>query len=312
MKTAYLGIDTSNYTTSAAVWLLTEGRVLSQKQLLPVDANAKGLRQSDAVFAHVKQLADVIRRLCEQEDFSLRGVCASTVPRPVSGSYMPAFLVGKMAAETAAALLRVPFYTCSHQEGHIMAALYSANALFLRREPFYAFHVSGGTTECLRVTPTEGLFSIEKLAGTLDLNAGQLIDRVGVTLGLRFPCGAELDRMAQAYGRPLRAKPSMEGLNAHFSGAQNQCERLLSLGGSREETARYAIEYVCAAVDEMTARVMEAYGKLPVVYAGGVMSNSLRRDRLTKKYGGYFAEAAFSSDNAAGVALIGAIKDGVI
>jgi len=312
MKKAYLGIDTSNYTTSAAVWLPEEKRALSKKQLLPVAEKAKGLRQSDAVFSHVKQLADVIGRLCEEEEFCVQGVCASVSPRPVEGSYMPAFLVGKMVAETAASLLRVPFYTCSHQEGHIMAALYSADALFLRKESFYAFHVSGGTTECLRITPESGLFSIERIAGTLDLNAGQLIDRVGMSLGLRFPCGMELDRMAQECVQPKRAKPSMDGLNVHFSGAQNQCEQMLHSGSSRQEVARYAIEYVCAAVDEMTARVMGAYGKLPVVYAGGVMSNSLCRARLMEKYGGYFADPAFSSDNAAGVAIIGAIKDGAL
>lgn len=312
MKKAYLGIDTSNYTTSAAVWLPEEKRMLSQKQLLPVAEGEKGLRQSDAVFSHVRQLTDVISQLCNEEEFCVQGICASIAPRPVEGSYMPAFLVGKMAAETAASLLRVPFYACSHQEGHIMAALYSADALFFRKEPFYAFHVSGGTTECLRMKPQDGLFSIEKAAGTLDLNAGQLIDRVGVLLGLRFPCGMELDRMARQCAHSMRARPAMDGVNVHFSGAQNQCERMLSEGRSREEVARYAVEYVLAAVDEMTARVMNAYGVLPVVYAGGVMSNSLCRARLTEKYGGYFADPAFSSDNAAGVALIGAVKDGAL
>lgn len=312
MTKAYLGIDTSNYTTSAALWIPSEGRMLSEKKLLPVAENEKGLRQSDAVFAHVKQLPEMMARLFEKGSFSVQGVCASVSPRSAEGSYMPAFLVGKGTAQAAASLLNVPFYGCSHQEGHIMAALYSADVLHLKDELFYAFHVSGGTTECLRVSPKNGLFEVEIAAKTLDLNAGQLVDRVGVMLGLRFPCGMELDKLARSCTEPMRARPSMDGVNVHFSGAQNQCEQKKRSGVSDEQVARYAIEYVCAAVDEMTARVFEEYGERPVIYAGGVMSNSIIRSRLSKKYGGHFADPVYSSDNAAGVALIGALKDGAL
>lgn len=312
MMKAVLGIDTSNYTTSAALYC-EDKTMFSQKKLLPVAENEKGLRQSDAVFSHVKQLPEVIGRLFEEKEIEVTAVCASVSPRPVEGSYMPAFLVGKGTGEAIAAAKNAPFYACSHQEGHIMAALFSAGVLHLRREPFYAFHVSGGTTECLKVTPDEnGLFSIELVAKTLDLNAGQLVDRVGVMLGLRFPCGMELDKLAQNCMVKVKARASMDGVNAHFSGAQNQCEQKRKNGASDEEIARYAIEYVCAAVDEMTARVFEQYGKLPVLYAGGVMSNSLIRERLSRKYGGFFADPVYSSDNAAGVALIGALKDGAL
>ena len=73
--------------------------------------------------------------------------------------------------------------------------------------------------------------------------------------------------------------------------------------------ARYAISYIGKAVDNMTAQVLAQYGQRPVVYAGGVMSNSMVRAWMQEKYDGYFAAPAFSSDNAAGVALIGALKD---
>ena len=121
-----------------------------------------------------------------------------------------------------------------------MAALYSAQALSLRAQPFYAFHVSGGTTECLSVTPHETGFCVEKIAGTLDLNAGQLVDRVGVMLEMGFPCGMELDRLAQSYeGKLPSIRVPMKGADCHFSGAQNQCEQLFKAGHPKEMVARY-------------------------------------------------------------------------
>ncbi len=310
MNGAYLGIDTSNYTTSAALYDPSSGCVVSKKKLLPVQKAQCGLRQSDAVFLHVKQLPEVICALRQETGYTVRAVCASSAPRPVDGSYMPAFLVGMCVAQSAALLLNVPYYTCSHQEGHIMAALYSADALSLRSAPFYAFHVSGGTTECLSVIPNETGFLVEKIAGTLDLNAGQLVDRVGVMLGMGFPCGMELDRLAQSYeGKLPPIRVPMKGADCHFSGAQNQCEKLHASGAPDAMVARYAISYIGKAVDNMTAQVLAQYGQRPVVYAGGVMSNSMIRAWMQEKYDGYFAAPAFSSDNAAGVALIGALKD---
>ena len=312
MNGAYLGIDTSNYTTSAALYDPESGSVISKKKLLPVAQSQCGLRQSDAVFLHVKQLPDIIAQLRAETDLPIRAVCASCAPRPVEGSYMPAFLVGMCVGESVSSLLNVPYYMCSHQEGHIMAALYSAQALSLRAQPFYAFHVSGGTTECLSVTPHETGFCVEKIAGTLDLNAGQLVDRVGVMLEMGFPCGMELDRLAQSYeGKLPSIRVPMKGADCHFSGAQNQCEQLFKAGHPKEMVARYAISYIEKAIDSMTAEVLKQHGDRPIVYAGGVMSNTIIRAALTKKYGGYFAEPAFSSDNAAGVALIGALKDSI-
>lgn len=225
---------------------------------------------------------------------------------------MPAFLVGEGTAAAVASVLGVPLYRCSHQEGHIVAAAHSANAMELLGGEFYAFHVSGGTTECLLVRPEGTLFSVELLAKTLDLNAGQLIDRVGVALGLPFPCGMELDRLSRHCDwstAGIKVRPSFEGLDCHFSGAQNQVESLLKKGAPPELAARFAVEYVRAAVAGVTERVMERYGKKPVLYAGGVMSNSIIRADLSVRFGGRFAAPEFSSDNASGPAVIAALLD---
>jgi N6-L-threonylcarbamoyladenine synthase len=306
-----LGIDTSNYTTSAAVYDTVSGRIFPAKRLLPVAEGERGLRQSDAVFAHIKALPAIVAEAMEHSGGGpVDAVCVSDRPRSLPDSYMPAFLAGTAAAEVAAAASHLPLYRCSHQQGHIAAALYSAGKMELLTREFYAFHVSGGTTECLLVRPDGPLFSAERIAGTMDLNAGQLVDRVGVLLGMHFPCGMELDALSRTAEKTPRVRVSFEKCDCHFSGAENQCRKLLEEGRSPAETARYAIEYVKSAVDGMTGRVMEKYGEKPVLYAGGVMSNSLIREELSRKYRGYFAEPAFSSDNAAGVALIGAMLCG--
>lgn len=305
----YLGIDTSNYTTSAALYISEENRVISEKMLLPVAEKQCGLRQSDAVFAHTKQLHSVIERLFSGDFRKIDGVCVSTRPRSVEGSYMPAFLVGENVARSIATANNVPCYSCSHQEGHVVSALYSADRLSLLNERFFAFHVSGGTTECLLSSPKNGLVELELVAKTLDINAGQLIDRAGVMMGLPFPSGAELEKLALKFDGEIKVKTSFKGLDCNMSGAQNKLEALYNKTADKPQTARYAIEYVKAVISEMTERVFEKFGSLPIIYAGGVMSNKIIREYIENNYGGVFAEPRFSSDNAAGVSIIASVKD---
>ena len=305
----YLGIDTSNYTTSAALYDSSTGRVVSKRQLLPVEKGAAGLRQADAVFAHVRQLPAVVSALFSDGHPNIRAVCASTVPRRAEGSYMPAFLVGEGAGKEIAASLGVPFYGCSHQEGHVLSALHSAGVMDWLHEEFYAFHVSGGTTECLLVRPDGTRFQIERLAGTLDLNAGQLIDRTGLMLGLAFPCGMELDKLSLQWEEPMKAKASLKGLDCCLSGGENQAAQQHRQGYPPAAVARFAIEFVRSAIGGMTERVMERYGKKPLLYAGGVMSNRLIRRDFETRYDGRFASPEFSSDNASGPAIFASIQD---
>lgn len=302
----FLGVDSSNYTTSVALYDSCLSKIYMEKQLLPVKKSELGLRQSDAVFAHVKQLHTLIERLFSRFSGQVKidSVCVSTRPRSVEGSYMPAFLVGDMVASSIAAVLGVEKHECSHQDGHIVAALYSADALNLLSEDFYAFHLSGGTTECLSVKSAPPLFNISLLAQTLDLNAGQLVDRVGLMLGLKFPCGGEITRLALLCEEEIKLKPSFKGIDIHMSGVQNQCEKLKKNGAEDSYIARFVIEYIKATVDQMTEIVLKAYGDKPLVYAGGVMSNAIIREHIEKKYGGIFALPEFSTDNAAGVAII--------
>lgn len=307
---AYIGIDTSNYTTSVAAYFPEENRLIQKKLLLPVREGEKGLRQSDAVFHHTVQLEQVFTSLFESESPCFDAVCASVTPRMAEGSYMPCFLVGKNTGKIIAKSVDAPFYETSHQHGHIAAALYGSGRLDLLTESFIAFHVSGGTTEALLVEPDDNeIFSCRLIASSLDLKAGQAIDRAGVMLGMKFPCGKEIDALSHKSERTFRIKPTLKDGCPSLSGVENKCKAMLEKGEKREDIARFCIEYISASLDSMTEYLLQKYGNLPLVYSGGVMSNSIIKERFQNKYGAVFAPAEFSADNAAGVAVLGYYKD---
>ena len=307
--TGFLGFDTSNYTTSVALYLPETDEMLQQKRLLPVKEGERGLRQSDAVFHHTVALPELTERLFEEQSIALCGVCASVSPRRQEGSYMPCFLVGAGSARITAKTHALPFFDTSHQHGHIAAALYGSGRLDLLRQRFLAFHVSGGTTEALLVEPDDAdLFRCNLVASSLDLKAGQAIDRAGVMLGLSFPAGKALDALSQKSSRTFSPKVSMKGANCSLSGIENQSKAMLLRGEASEDIAKFVLESVCAALDAMVRALKEQYGALPLVFSGGVSSNSLIRAFMTERHGAIFAPPAFSADNAAGVALIGYYK----
>lgn len=303
----FIGIDTSNYTTSAAIADIDGNIVANLKKLLPVEDGARGLRQSDAVFAHVKNLPEIMdslgERLCE---LSPLAIGCSVTPRDAEGSYMPCFLVGKEAAHSFAAACGVPIYGFSHQNGHIMAALYSAGALRLLECPvFAAFHVSGGTTEILIVKPQNNSLSVELVGGTADLNGGQAIDRIGVAMGLHFPCGREMERLAMTNTEKLqRPKISVKGLECNISGIENKALALYRESGDKALTSAVVFDFIGRTLSVLTDNLITKYGDIPVIYAGGVMSNSIIKDMLMSRKNTYFAKPEFSSDNAAGTALL--------
>ncbi len=308
----YVGLDTSNYTTSVAAFEPETGVLWQYKRLLPVREGELGLRQSDAVFHHVKQLPELMDFLCnEVGDLSeLTAVGVSDRPQETDGSYMPCFLVGHGAARELAAVTGKPLHVFTHQQGHVAAALYGSRSLDLRTRPFLAFHVSGGTTDALLVTPhADTVLSCEVVASSLDLKAGQLIDRVGGMLGLPFPAGPALDALSREVDEIPRVRPSMNGCSCHLSGVENQCRDLMAKGASPAQVAVFCLHSIRAALEQMTERLLLQYGDLPLVYAGGVMSNTLLRETLTARFGGRFAPAVFSADNAVGIAVLTSLKE---
>lgn len=301
----FLGIDTSNYTTSTALYNDITGEIIQQKKLLPVKEGQLGLRQSDTVFHHTAQLHILLSELVKNVDtMQISAVGVSTRPRPIEGSYMPCFTVGENTAKILSSFLKVPLYSFSHQEGHIAAALYSAKRDDLFGKKFIAFHVSGGTTEAVIAHGNEYGFNLDPVAKSLDLHAGQAVDRVGLMLGLKFPCGAELERLALKNTEIIKVKPTLKNCDCCLSGVENQCKKLISENRSKEYVSAYCLEYIRKTLSLMTDALIEKYGKLPVLYAGGVMSNSIIKNSFIEKYNAVFAEPSFSTDNSAGIAYL--------
>ena len=300
-----LGIDTSNYTTSAAVFDSEVSSLVQKRKLLSVKEGELGLRQSDAVFQHTVNLPDIIKSVLPADGRRIDRVAVSFSPRDEEGSYMPCFMTGKGAAEMIAASVGADIRFFSHQAGHIAAALFSADALELIEKEFIAFHVSGGTTEAVKVSPDKDrVFSVRLLAGSLDLKAGQAIDRTGRMLGLAFPAGPELDALSLKSERTYKIRPFIRNGSCSLSGLQNKCEKMKADGEPSCDIAKYCIDYISQVIYEMTAEILSAYPGLPVVYSGGVMSNTLIRKRLFDEFGAVFAAPGFSSDNAAGLAVL--------
>lgn len=315
----FLGFDTSNYTTSVAIFEKEQKQIIQEKQLLPVKEKAVGIRQSDAVFEHVRQLPEVMQKLFPIESLDLRAVGASVQPRNTENSYMPCFLVGKAVAEGIALSNGIPFYSFSHQAGHIISALYSAGNLSLINEPFFAFHASGGTTELLEVFPDEKQIIREEIfSQTLDLNAGQAVDRVGALLEIPFPAGRALEKLAGAdlasQMENPKTQPTLRENDCSLSGVENRCEKLYEEGASKEECAQFLFASLAQTFIGMTKKAFDEKRKRPIIFAGGVLSNRLIQSEIQKSLGGeekgvFFADPEFARDNAAGISILTALKN---
>ena len=297
-----IGFDTSNYTTSIACFDGVDGCNCSQ--LLPVKEGQLGLRQSDAVFAHIKSLPELSDRLFSHVDKSgITAVGVSTRPRAVEGSYMPCFMVGLSHAKLLSDALGVPMVSVSHQQGHIAASLWSAGRMDLMDRPHLAWHLSGGTTELLLVEPDGKNVNCTKIGGTTDISAGQLIDRTGQLLSLPFPAGKHLDALSkEAVGREV-FRVKCADMAFSLSGVQNKVQDFHKKSGSAEETAAYALRCVAKAVFLATQQALDAYPGLEVVFSGGVASNSMLR-QVMAPLKPVFSQPQYATDNAMGVAVL--------
>ncbi len=305
-KNIILALDTSNYTTSLAL-MYDDGELLANiKRPLQVKSGECGLRQSDAVFAHVKNIPLVMneaRMILDGRHPVAVGV--SAVPRNIEGSYMPCFLTGVATAESISSALDIPIFKFSHQCGHIMAALYSSGMSGMADGSFAALHISGGTTELLQVNGDNKGFVTKLVGGTKDLNAGQVIDRVGVRLGMPFPAGAYMERAALENTDNIpKRKISVDGTHFNLSGLENIAIKMYESSGNKCLTAAFVFEYIANSISQICENYIKEYGDTPFVFAGGVMCNSIIKNKLREKFTAYFAEPVMSADNAVGIAAL--------
>lgn len=313
MSQVVIGLDTSCYTTSAAA-VTAEGEVIAScRKLLPVSKGERGLRQSEAVFAHVRQLPVCVEELSGYiRGMEIAAVCVSRRPRDDVDSYMPVFQVGDAQGRALAAVLGVPCFASTHQRGHVAAACVGSG---IHAGPMLALHLSGGTTELLACGEDD---SMTLIGGTLDLHAGQLVDRCGVALGMLFPAGPQMEQLAvqgQARGL-LPASMADGGLHCHLSGAESQVQRWIAAGEmSPENIAAEVYDFLARTVSRMITAGAKQTGYDQALIAGGVASSALlrhlvaeRMHRMMPELHVCFGKPEYSGDNAVGTALIGAVK----
>lgn len=302
----YLGIDTSCYTTSVAV-IGEDGSLLSEaRQILSVKLGRCGLQQSEMVFQHTRNLPLLMEKALQSDDIEICGVGVSGCPRPIADSYMPAFLAGVSAAKSIAAVSKIPLYTISHQENHMEAGMWSAGGP--KAERFLMLHASGGTTDMLLAQKeADGRYLLEQIGGSMDLHAGQFIDRLGVALGLQFPTGLELEKLAETADYMTELPVYVRKLQVSLSGPATAALRKLQAGEDKAALA-LGVEYALA---ETFARMLRngaaAYDAADVLLVGGVASNKFIRAHVEEKLQKrnirlWVPEARFSCDNASGCA----------
>ena len=310
-KPAVIGFDTSNYRTSAAAVTL-DGEILADyRELLPVSEGERGLRQSEAVFAHIRQLRNCEMLLRSQADgIRIAAVAASVRPRDGEDSYMPVFQVGHTAGCMLAAALNVPFFETTHQRGHLAAAQHGTELEGAER--MLALHLSGGTTDLLEADGDR----ITQIGGSADLHAGQLVDRAGVAMGLPFPSGEALEALARNGKSEGRLGCSMErgDLTCHLSGAETRVQQWIRRRELPEEDiAREIYDLLARTIVRMLKAGAAQTGQTRALVTGGVASSPLLRQMLKERKNRtrgcpelIFGKPERSGDNAVGVALIGA------
>jgi N6-L-threonylcarbamoyladenine synthase len=304
----YIGFDTSCYTTSIAIVDGSGEIILDHRSVLRVKEGGRGLRQSEGVFQHIKNLgafAGLKNRL--HGEIKIAAAAASVKPRPLPESYMPVFTVGENAARVAAAVAGVPFFETTHQENHIMSGLWSAGGP--KEERFLTVHLSGGTTELLETVRNVSGFGVRIVGGTEDISAGQLVDRVGVAMGLPFPCGPHLERLANEAEKddlPVEIRCFARGTSTSFSGQETYAKKLLEAGENRARVARAVFFCIARSLAAVIAEACSVLEVNDVLMVGGVSSNKYIRKYLEQNLSCrlYFPKAEYCSDNAVGTALI--------
>ncbi len=310
MDELFLGVDTSNYTTSLCI---SDGRnvVAEVRRLLPVKDGEQGLRQSDALFHHTKALPVLCNELFSKNGIdrkSIRAAGVSIKPRDSEGSYMPCFLAGYSFATAFSSALGIPLFELSHQAGHITAAAVSGSCESIMQKDFLSFHVSGGTTEVLHVSSLDAGLKCDIIGGTKDLNAGQAIDRCGVAMGMHFPCGREMDALSEKSCKNYSPKISVKDGYCNLSGLENICKKMISDGEKKCDICKFTFSYIGKTLAKISEDVRLLHPGLPVLYAGGVMSNTYIRTVLSKYSDVYFAKPEYSCDNAFGISCLAAYK----
>lgn len=319
MNPCFLGIDTSNYTTSIAIVDAVGNMLFDKRILLSVKPGELGLRQSDAFYQHVMNLPGLFFDVPQDLIEKLEGIAVSVRPRNVEASYMPVFNAGHQFAKVIGKSLGLTPHLCSHQDGHIMAGFTGFESL--RGQRFLNLHISGGTTELFTSVWNDdlSLFDTEVMGGTKDLALGQLIDRIGVYGGLPFPAGPNMERLilekqVHKADPKLKLPLKADGCWFNLSGLENKLKQFLDNGDAPEQVYYELFTQIGDLLYTVLKQAIRGQKPDGINLAGGVMSNHWIRKVLEKLQSEFpevsvqFVEPALCTDNAVGVARIALIN----
>ncbi len=304
-----LGIDTSAYTTSIALVDAKNNKIVADKRrVLSVPMGQKGLRQQDAVFQHLKNFHELYGEI--KTDFkNIKTVAVSSRPRNIDGSYMPVFTVGQNYGKIIAKTLDCSYIEYSHQENHIAASLFREYKSI--DDKILAIHMSGGTTEFLKVKKDIKGYSAEILGGTRDITFGQLIDRIGTLMEFQFPCGMYMEKYIENISSWTKIKtPAIRKAQyINLSGMENFYGNLYTTQKySKQDIIFSLFNYVAHCILSIIEQIKQDYKYENLIIAGGVATNSIIRNlilnNLKNEYNIILPERENSSDNAVGTAFL--------
>jgi N6-L-threonylcarbamoyladenine synthase len=303
LKKISLGIDTSCYTTSLVAIDQNNHILFEDRISLEVKDGHLGLRQSQAFFQHIRNLPILYEKCLNVIDpANIGSVCVSSQPRNVKDSYMPVFTAGVNLGKIMAKSLKCQYLEISHQENHLLAVAFD----HLLPETFIGVHISGGTSEILKVNNKERMFS-EIIGKSLDLSFGQLIDRIGLYMGLAFPCGKKLDQLRTDPKNRYQLKLSIKELSFNLSGFENKLKGFYDQDHDLSKVSNTLFYYLALILSQVLKEALRDSNLETVVLSGGVSANSYLREFLVKTIDAcvIFPEIPYATDHALGNAYYG-------
>lgn len=310
-----LGLETSCDETGVALYDSERG-LLADALFSQIDLHRiyGGVVPELASRDHVKRMLPLIRQVLEQAQCSTEDIDA--IAYTAGPGLVGALLVGASCAQSLAFAWGIPALGVHHMEGHLLAPMLEQNPPSF---PFVALLVSGGHTQLVRV---DGIGQYQLLGESLDDAAGEAFDKTAKLMGLRYPGGPEIARLASqgvagrfVFPRPMTDRP---GLDMSFSGLKtftlNTWQQCVTEGDDGEQTrCDIALAFQQAVVETLTIkcrRALKLAGLNSLVIAGGVSANTALRQSLEKMLGEFngqvfYARPEFCTDNGAMIAYAG-------
>ncbi|AMO74164.1 MULTISPECIES: tRNA (adenosine(37)-N6)-threonylcarbamoyltransferase complex transferase subunit TsaD [Pseudomonas] len=310
-----LGLETSCDETGVALYDSEHG-LLADALFSQIDLHRVygGVVPELASRDHVKRMLPLIRQVLDEAGCQSGGIDA--IAYTAGPGLVGALLVGASCAQALAFAWGIPAVGVHHMEGHLLAPMLEEQP---PQFPFVALLVSGGHTQLVRV---DGIGRYQLLGESLDDAAGEAFDKTAKLLGLGYPGGPEIARLAEqgtpgrfVFPRPMTDRP---GLDFSFSGlktfALNTWQRCREAGDDGEQTrCDIALAFQQAVVETLTIkcrRALKQTGLKNLVIAGGVSANRALREHLQKMLGElrgqvFYARPRFCTDNGAMIAYAG-------